>query len=656
VLIARLGRHLDLRTPTFLVSLVLFAWLIWYFYTGLGGPLELAARLLSIALIVQILFMYRQDYLYRRLPPALNHALVALYIGIAAYAFWYFWGEYERIAVYAQGTFTTHDYVVGLLMFLLVMELTRLAHPILFWVNLVMIVYTLYGYLFPRWLDFFWHPGTTFHRVVTSSTVEYSTGIYGPYPQLALTLVAAFLLLAAAARGFDAQNAMVAVMRRLAGRSRHTVPQTAVLASVSVGMISGSGSANTAVTGSFTIPLMKRYGVPPAFAAAVETAASMGGLVMPPLMAVAGFLMAEFLGVPYWEVVIRGFAVSFVYFSSLVLAVYLLSVRLLPPQPVEAPVVPVYDQVKTGIFFLSILFLIVLMGVYDYGALRAALFTGIFMFVLLLAAFLVFRHVLRDPSVARESLLASFRTTVETHAEMTSYLTLLLATLGIMIGLFTVTGFINRMGAMLLHLGEWHVIGLILMAWAFGWLVGAGLPPTATYIILAVITVPPMRAVGIDPWVAHFFAFLLAIWGELSPPTSLTAAVAARIAETSFMRTMWEALKLCLPITFMSFAVFVRTAMVAQTGWAQIADTLLVTVAICGITCAIFARFTETAGGNIVLRAALALASFVVMLHPNGAVATAAAALVLPAVVYGVARHRRLAPPAGGTLQSQPVG
>jgi TRAP-type uncharacterized transport system fused permease subunit len=308
---------------------------------------------------------------------------------------------------------------------------------------------------------------------------------------------------------------MVGVMRRLAGRYRHTVPQTAVLAAVSVGMVSGSGSANTAVTGSFTIPLMKRYGVPPAFAGAVETAASMGGLIMPPLMAVAGFLMAEFMGVPYWEVVLRGFAVAFVYFASLTLAVYLLSVRLLPPQPVAVPTVPIYDQIKTGVFFLSVMYLIVLMGVYNYGAMRAALFTAIFMFALLLAAFLVFRYGLKDPSVAKESLLANFRTTVETHAEMTSYLTLLLATLGIMIGLFTVTGFINRMGAMMLQFGQWHIIALILMAWLFGWLVGAGLPPTATYIILAVIIVPPMREVGINPWVAHLLALLVAIWGEL---------------------------------------------------------------------------------------------------------------------------------------------
>jgi TRAP-type uncharacterized transport system fused permease subunit len=224
-----------------------------------------------------------------------------------------------------------------------------------------------------------------------------------------------------------------------------------------------------------------------------------------------------------------------------------------------------------------------------------------------------------------------------------------------MIGLFTVTGFINRMGGMLLQLGEWHILALILMAWVFGWLVGAGLPPTATYIILAVIIVDPMRKLGIDPWVAHFFAFLLAIWGELSPPTSLTAAVAARIAEASFMRTMWEALKLCLPIIFMSFAIFTRSNMVVQPGWTQIEDTLLTTIATCGVTCAIFGRFVGSRGANIMLRSALALASLVVMLHPDDKVAVAVAFFVLPATIYGVIRHRRIAPPKG-VLEMQPVG
>ena len=648
----RLKGHTNLKNLTFVLSLVMFTWLIWYFYTGYGGPTELASYLVPIALILQILFMHQKDYLYKRLPPIANHMLVVFYIGICLYAFHHFILEYEQIAIWRQGSYTTQDFIVGLLVFLLVMELSRIAHTILFWVNFVLIVYTLYGYLSP--FDFFWHPGTTFYRVVTSSTVELSAGIYGSYAQIALTVISAFLLMAAAARGFDAQGAMVNVMRRLAGSSRHTVPQTAVLASASVGLISGSGAANAAVVGSFTIPLMKRYGFPGAFAAAVETAASMGGLIMPPVMAVAGFLMAEFLGVPYWKVMIRGFALAFVYYSTLSLSVYLLSVRLLPSEPIAAETVPVYDQFKTAIFFLAIGFLIVLMGLLNYGPLLAALYTGIFMFTLLILTFLHFKYVLKDPVAANESLLGNIRITIETHAEMTSYLTLLLATLGIMIGLFTVTGFINRMGGILLHIGEWHVIALILMAWVFGWLVGAGLPPTATYIILAVIIVDPMRKLGIDPWVAHFFAFLLAVWGELSPPTSLAAAVSARIAEASFMRTMWESLKLCLPITFMSFAIFARSEIVVNPGWAQISDMLLVAIACWGMTCAIFGRFVRNRGSDVMLRAALALASFVVMLHPDGNVALAAAVFVLPATIYGVSRHRRIAPPESG-LQSQPV-
>ena len=101
---------------------------------------------------------------------------------------------------------TREDFIMGLVVFLLVMELSRVVHPELFWMNAVLVVYTLWGYLSP--VDFFWHPGTSFHRVITSSTVELSTGIYGQYAQIALTTIAAFLLLAAAARGFDAQGAI----------------------------------------------------------------------------------------------------------------------------------------------------------------------------------------------------------------------------------------------------------------------------------------------------------------------------------------------------------------------------------------------------------------------------------------------------------------
>ena len=653
-MIDRLKDYFTLRNLIFGFATVQIVWLIWYFYTGLGGPQLLVSRLLPIALILQILFMYQRDYLYRWLPPAINHVLVAVYIGIALFAFWHFWWDFDRIAIYAQGSYTEQDFVVGLLMFLLVMELSRLAHPTLFWVNIVMVVYTLYGFVFPRWLDFFWHPGKSFYEIVIYSTIEISAGIYGIYGQLALTLIAAFLLLAAAANGFGAQSAMINVMRRFAGGNRQMVPQTAVMGSMAVGMISGSGSANAVVVGSITIPLMKRYGVPGVFAAAVETSASMGGLLMPPMMGVGAFLMSDFLGVPYWDVVVRGFALALVYYASIAFAVYLLCVRLLPRDAVEAPKVPLYEQIKTGIFFASVLYLLYLMGSVGMGEQRAALYTAIFMFVLLAAAFFYFKYVLKDPLVGGETFLGNLRLTIGTHADMASYLTLLLATLGIMIGLFTMTGFINRMGAMLLDLGAWNIVAMVGMAFLFGWLVGAGLPPTATYIIGAVVIVRPLQELGINPWVAHFFVFLISVWGELSPPTSLTAAVSARIAEASFIRTMWVALKICLPITLMTFAIFTRSDIVVNPGWAQVGAALLVAIGTCGVTFAMFGRYLDSKGGDFMLRGMLALFALVTLLHPDEATATAVGAATLAGTLVGVWRHRLIAGPKEG-LQVQPA-
>src|SRR4030042_5367355 len=120
------------------------------------------------------------------------------------------------------------------------------------------------------------------------------------------------------------------------------------------------------------------------------------------------------------------------------------------------------------------------------------------------------------------------------------------------------------------------------------------------------------------------------------------------------MRTMWESLKLCLPITFMSFPIFARSDMVTHPGWPQIADTLLVAIACCGMTFSIFGKFVQNWGSNVILRAALALASLVVLLHPDGNVALAAAVIVLPATVCRGVCHRRVPPPKRG-MQSRPA-
>src|SRR5262249_46489035 len=184
-----------------------------------------------------------------------------------------------------------------------------------------------------------------------------------------------------------------------------------------------------------------------------------------------------------------------------------------------------------------------------------------------------------------------------------------------------------------------HIIAMIAMAYIFGWLVGAGLPPTATYIIGAVVIVGPMKQLGINPWIAHFFVFLLSVWGELSPPTSLTAAVSARIANASFLKTMYEALRICAPITLMTFAIFTRPNMVVNPGWLQVADTLLVLISTLGITFAMFGRCHPSWIVDIALRCLLAAVSFLAMFHPDMQISALVSVVVLVALVFGVMQH-----------------
>jgi TRAP-type uncharacterized transport system fused permease subunit len=215
-----------------------------------------------------------------------------------------------------------------------------------------------------------------------------------------------------------------------------------------------------------------------------------------------------------------------------------------------------------------------------------------------------------------------------------------------------VTGFINRMGAFLLDLGAWNIVAMIFMAYVFGWLLGAGLPPTATYIIGAVVIVPPMTKLGVNPWVAHFFVFFLSVWGELSPPTSLAAAVSARIANASFMRTMWEALKICLPITLMTFAIFTRSDLVINPGWGQIRDVLLVTIGTCGLALAMFGRVMPRLALDIPVRIAIAGLALLVLFHPSDTFALILSPFALVVLVIGIWRHGIVVEPA--TLHEPP--
>jgi TRAP-type uncharacterized transport system fused permease subunit len=158
---------------------------------------------------------------------------------------------------------------------------------------------------------------------------------------------------------------------------------------------------------------------------------------------------------------------------------------------------------------------------------------------------------------------------VDTFASMTADLTLLLATLSIMTGAFVITGMPTKIGVVLIEAAGINLVAMVLVAFAFGALLGTGLPPAPTYILTALVIAPPMIKAGVDPWVVHFFAFFLAVWGELTPPTSVVAAVTAKIADAPFIGTLLRAIVLCVSLFTLMAGVFVRPALVLEPGLAS---------------------------------------------------------------------------------------
>jgi TRAP-type uncharacterized transport system fused permease subunit len=237
---------------------------------------------------------------------------------------------------------------------------------------------------------------------------------------------------------------------------------------------------------------------------------------------------------------------------------------------------------------------------------------------------------------------------LDAYIEMTADLTLLLATLSIMTGALVITGVPTKLGSLLVEAAGFNLAAMVILAFLFGALLGTGLPPAPTYILVAIVIAPPMIRIGVDPWAVHFFAFFLGVWGELTPPTSIVAAVTAKIAEASFYQTLGRALQICLSLFTLMTGVFIRPELVIEPGSSQMMAGLLIMVATIGITFSIQARFADRALFDRSIRLALAALSLVALLHPSEQVAALVCVPVGLIIGYWLLRRR-----AGSPVESE---
>ncbi|MCE4598779.1 MAG: TRAP transporter fused permease subunit [Desulfurococcales archaeon] len=596
-----------------ILSIIFFLYLIYYYYTGAGGPLRLAVIMVPFSFILYTLDSMRSGLLYPRLSRQLNYIIVIIYASLALASASYITMEFNELIGVRLGSYNLYDVIFGAIMFFLVLEYSRKRHFALFIVNVFLFAYALYGFLPGP----FRHTGLPLRRLLTAMSVEFETGVFERLPQLALTVIGAFIVFVSIAQGFGLVRSIIRTVVSKAASSARAIPQAAVISSMSVASVSGSGAANAATTGSVTIPLMKRVGISPRIAAAIETASSIGGQLMPPIMGISAFVMADFMGTSYFEVVARGYMPALLYYVGVAIAVFFIARRFLPKRFTSDELTKMgiqktasEDYYKILTFLLGILLLIILMGYYYVAPTYAALTTSwitliIVSIITIYSSFKVRGEGKSGLRLAIDRFTTSILDTIKRFAGFTSDLTLLLSTLGIMTGLLTITGIPIKIGFILMSMGQGNLLALAGIGFLFGYIVGLGLPPVVTYILTVIVIAPYFIDAGIDPWVVHFYAFFIGVFSELSPPTSVTAAVAAKIAEAPFTRTMIEAMKFAMPLFILIPGVILHPELVVEPGYQQIITGVLLLGSMLIIISSIWSTFSSNLIIDLLIRLAL---------------------------------------------------
>jgi TRAP transporter 4TM/12TM fusion protein len=637
--------------PCYLIATIVYlAFSLHYFTTGLGGTMLLAVTVVPLAYVLWVLNSFVTGVLpYPRLGLKPNIIIAFLYICMCIYCSIYLRVNFDALIYDRAGFYNTADKIVAVMTLGLILEYTRREHGLLFYLILFLMFYSVYGFIFPGMLG---HPGVSWTRVITSSSVEITLGLFGTYSQTGVGIIAAFFIFLGVAQGFGVQESIVKTFTGIFAKRRNLIPQTAVVTSMAIATCSGSGAANAAITGQYTIPLMKKAGFPALHAGAVEASSSLGGLLMPPVMAIAGFLMADFLGVTYFEVIARGWAPALIFFGIISLSVYLFTTRFIRGKGSRTDlgaesIIEKFsrmDVLNTAVFFVFIGILVYLMGVLWYEASRAALMIAMGLFITSSILRMVFH-----PGTILDKIkewVRCLRQAVEAFAGVTAPLILLLAMLGVMVNMFVVSGWMIKLMALLATIGEFHVVALVGVAFAIGVFLGLGIPPSACYILSAVILIPPLTEMGINPWVAHFFLFFIAVISEYSPPTSLVAAVASRISGASFMKTMMVTLQISVPFFFLTFAIFNWDILLLKPGLAQVAAVGVLIIGCCTAAAAIHGRIFQLKKHDLPSRFLVLLVALFILFYPRGALSALALIPAVAMIVFVILRTGNASAPA----------
>jgi len=616
---------------------------------SIAGPVPMAAKVAFGGVLLAIaglsLPLRAHDGSHTQIPWR-DWIFAALASGFSLYLLIFF----DTIFLERPGEHTPVDLMIGVIAIAMVIEATRRTMGI--FLPLLAIATVLYGIFGPYLPGGLAHRGYSVARVV-AHLYKGTEGIYGIPVGVVATYVFHFVLFGVMAQLTGLGQLFVNLATVAAGRFAGGPAKVSVVSSGLFGMISGSAIANTVTTGVMTIPLMKKVGFSPRFAGAVEASASCGGQVTPPIMGAAAFIMAETLGIPYNQLILVAIVPAALHYFAILWMVHLEAKRLklsgMDPREIPSLVLVVRSSWHLFIPLVVMVTLLLL----QYTPFLAA-FWGI---TLTVACSWIPRLLgplgrgMTGMAITPRALAQGF----EMGAKAALGIGAACACVGFVLGITTLTGMGFKFSAWVLDLSALFaqaVVAFDVFQWfelrqvtiLFGLLftaaacivMGAGVPTTPTYIILAAIVAPGLAQLGVPQLATHFFVFYYGVLADVTPPVALAAFAAAGIARSEPMRTGMTAFRLSMGKALVPFAfVYSPALLLVDFTWpAFLVAAVSAIVAVMGLGAAYAGQFGRPIG-RIAFVALNVFAIALIFANPF------VSALAVPAVLVILWWHRR---------------
>lgn len=394
------------------------------------------------------------------------------------------------------------------------------------------VIFALYALLGKYIPGVFGHGGFSVRRFFMRMYMV-DEGVYGMATQVASSYVFLFILFGGLLSASGVSALFTDCAMKIAGSRPGGPAKVSIISSALMGTISGSSAANVATTGAFTIPLMKKNGFAPAFAGAVEAVASTGGMIMPPIMGSAAFLMVQYLGVPYSRIVMAAMIPAFLYYLSVYMWVHYQALKTSLPTLAKKDIPPIQDFWRRSLLFLPLVAIIACL-IIGY----TAIFSAFIAMVVTLAAWSVQKEHITLKGVL-DALVSGVK------ASLTSMMACIAA--GIIVGVCNMTGLGQVLTYNIVKLSGGSLFLALLLTAAACIILSMGLPAAACYILVATIVVSSLTNMGAVAIAAHMFVFYFSCYSNITPPVAIASYTAAGLAGAKPMDVAVWGLRIAAP-------------------------------------------------------------------------------------------------------------